>query len=86
MPNRPWHACQVLGRMVGWLVQPKNCLQKFPRDLYSTSHCLLRPSDTAGLPKHFAWEGNQNSRMGGALGGPGQPGVNSTGRQANPWG
>eukprot|EP00983_Pelagomonas_calceolata_P133266 1161949-Pelagomonas_calceolata.AAC.3 len=40
-----------------------------------TSHCL---PDTAGLPSSFVWEGSQSFRMGGALGGPGQPGVNFT--------
>eukprot|EP00983_Pelagomonas_calceolata_P059415 1145912-Pelagomonas_calceolata.AAC.1 len=37
-----------------------------------TSHCLPCLSDTAGQPKHFVWEGSQNFRAGGALGGLGQ--------------
>eukprot|EP00983_Pelagomonas_calceolata_P080923 1155348-Pelagomonas_calceolata.AAC.2 len=34
-----------------------------------------------GLPSNFVWEGSQSNREGGALGGPGQPGVNFTGRR-----
>eukprot|EP00983_Pelagomonas_calceolata_P061123 1146680-Pelagomonas_calceolata.AAC.1 len=30
-------------------------LQKLSKDLHSTSHCLPRPTDTAGLPKLFVW-------------------------------
>eukprot|EP00983_Pelagomonas_calceolata_P088401 1157200-Pelagomonas_calceolata.AAC.2 len=47
----------------------------------STSHCLPRPTDTAGLPILFVWEGSQSMRAGGAQGGPGQPGVNFTGKR-----
>eukprot|EP00983_Pelagomonas_calceolata_P084707 1156410-Pelagomonas_calceolata.AAC.2 len=52
---------------------------KVSKDLHSTSHCLPRPTDAAGLPRLFVWEGSQSFRAGGALGGPGQPGVNLTG-------
>eukprot|EP00983_Pelagomonas_calceolata_P023852 750926-Pelagomonas_calceolata.AAC.2 len=34
--------------------------------------------DTAGLSKLFVWEASQSFRIGGALGGPGQPGLNLT--------
>eukprot|EP00967_Tisochrysis_lutea_P152644 scaffold299559_cov22-Tisochrysis_lutea.AAC.1 len=37
-----------------------------------TSHCLSRPSDTAGLSKSFVWEAGQSFRAGGVLGGPGR--------------
>eukprot|EP00983_Pelagomonas_calceolata_P081637 1155635-Pelagomonas_calceolata.AAC.20 len=51
-----WQACRVLGQMVCWVAQPKNCLQKFPKDFYSTSLCLLRPPNTAGLPSCSVWK------------------------------
>eukprot|EP00983_Pelagomonas_calceolata_P071043 1151031-Pelagomonas_calceolata.AAC.11 len=56
--------------------QNSDSLAKFLADLQSTRHCLPHPTVTAGLPITFVWVGSQNSREGGALGGPGQPGVN----------
>eukprot|EP00983_Pelagomonas_calceolata_P065563 1148645-Pelagomonas_calceolata.AAC.2 len=51
--------------MAGWLAQgTENCLQKFPKDIYSHSHCLPRPTDTAGLPNKYIWEGSRISRAG----------------------
>eukprot|EP00967_Tisochrysis_lutea_P088219 scaffold125047_cov23-Tisochrysis_lutea.AAC.1 len=63
--------------MVDCLTQVK----RIPEDLHSTSHCLSRPSDTAGLPRTFDWAGSQTFRAGDALGEPGQSGVNLTGRR-----
>eukprot|EP00983_Pelagomonas_calceolata_P052251 1142766-Pelagomonas_calceolata.AAC.8 len=47
---------RIARRVVGWLTQAKNCLQKSPKDCYSSSHCLPRPPDTAGLPSSFEFE------------------------------
>eukprot|EP00983_Pelagomonas_calceolata_P064950 1148379-Pelagomonas_calceolata.AAC.1 len=55
------------GRLDGWLRS-----LEFPKDLHSTSHCLLHPTDSAGIPSSFVWEGNQSFRAGGTMGGPGR--------------
>eukprot|EP00983_Pelagomonas_calceolata_P125953 1161258-Pelagomonas_calceolata.AAC.6 len=75
-------ACWVAG-MVGWRAQQALPSKKFPKIFCSASHCLPRPLDTAGLLRNFIWEGSQTFRAGGALGAPGQPSVNFTGKQAN---
>eukprot|EP00983_Pelagomonas_calceolata_P130205 1161668-Pelagomonas_calceolata.AAC.4 len=58
--------------MVGWLALAKNCLQNSLQTFLGTSHCLLRPHDTAGLLSSFVWEDSQHFRVGVGLGGPGQ--------------
>eukprot|EP00983_Pelagomonas_calceolata_P076790 1153571-Pelagomonas_calceolata.AAC.2 len=49
--------------------------KRFQKILYSINNCLPPPTDTTGHPGSFVREGGQSSRAGGALGGPGQPGV-----------
>eukprot|EP00983_Pelagomonas_calceolata_P127528 1161413-Pelagomonas_calceolata.AAC.4 len=52
--------------------RPSTAFQNIPTNFYRTSHCLSRPSDTAGLSKSFVWEAGQSFRAGGVLGGPGR--------------
>eukprot|EP00983_Pelagomonas_calceolata_P057472 1145078-Pelagomonas_calceolata.AAC.2 len=59
-----WQARQVSGWMVGWLAQAPNCLQTRRKRSYSTSHCLLRPPDAAGLSISFVWEVSQSFKRG----------------------
>eukprot|EP00983_Pelagomonas_calceolata_P033411 1046312-Pelagomonas_calceolata.AAC.2 len=67
-------ACRVPKRMVGWLAQPSaaSCRRAVCKTcsecLCSTSHCLPRTPDTAGLPKLFVWEESQSFRAGGYAG------------------
>eukprot|EP00983_Pelagomonas_calceolata_P044660 1139401-Pelagomonas_calceolata.AAC.1 len=56
---------------IGWLSLRSAKFSK-PKDVYSTSHHLPRPPDTAGLPITSVWETSQILRTGFAEGGPGQ--------------
>eukprot|EP00983_Pelagomonas_calceolata_P108076 1159416-Pelagomonas_calceolata.AAC.5 len=56
---------------------PAKLVANFPTAPATASHAPMT------LRKLFVWEGSQNIRAGDGLGGPGQPGVIFTGKQAN---
>eukprot|EP00983_Pelagomonas_calceolata_P033156 1038150-Pelagomonas_calceolata.AAC.2 len=76
MPSFRWQA-----RGVGWVALAKDCQNMFQKSFNGTSHCLSRFNNTTGQLILFVWEAGKSFRAGGALGGPGQPGVNFTGRR-----
>eukprot|EP00983_Pelagomonas_calceolata_P084264 1156326-Pelagomonas_calceolata.AAC.7 len=63
---------QTSWRMVGWLAQSKNCLEKVPKRFLTAQAFASHAPDTTGLPKVFVWEASKNFRVEGALDGPGR--------------
>eukprot|EP00983_Pelagomonas_calceolata_P027302 857750-Pelagomonas_calceolata.AAC.6 len=75
------------GGQAGWL-RPRTACKTRCKRLYSTSHCLPRPPDTAGLPRTVVWEAGQilaniEFQGQGCAGWACGAGANSTGKLAD---